>query len=55
MVEIDVKALMFLKACRSQLSNQQYKTIRGQILAGDPQGAKKGLRKLLASKANSTM
>ena len=47
MVEIDVNAMMFLKAYRSQLTSQQYKTLRGQVLAGDSQGAMKGLRKLL--------
>ena len=50
MVEIDVNAMMFLKSYRSQLSPQQYKTLRGQVLAGDPQGAMKGLRKLLNRK-----
>lgn len=47
MVEIDVNAMMFLKAYRSKLSHQQYKTLRGQVLAGDPQGAMKGLKRLL--------
>lgn len=47
MVEIDVNAMMFLKAYRPELSQQQYKTLRGQVLAGDPQGAMKGLKRLL--------
>lgn len=47
MVEIDVNAMMFLKAYRSQLSQQQYKTLRGQVLAGDSAGAMKGLKKIL--------
>lgn len=41
---------IFLKDLRNQkqkLSKQQYKTIRGQALAGDVQGASKGLRKLM--------
>lgn len=41
---------VFLKDLRNQkqkLSKQQYKTIRGQALAGDVQGASKGLRKLM--------
>ena len=36
-------ALKRLKAERPALSRQQYKTIRGQILAGDIAGAMKGL------------
>lgn len=47
MVEIDVNAMMFLKACQRKLSRQQYKTLRGQVLAGDSQGAMKGLKRLL--------
>lgn len=43
----DRNAAMNLKASRSMLTKQQYKTIKGQILAGDPQGAMKGLRKIL--------
>jgi hypothetical protein len=29
------------------MTRQQYKTLRGQVLAGDPQGALKGLQKIL--------
>lgn len=47
MQKIDVKALIHLKACRDRLTYQQYKTLRGQVLAGDPDGAMKGLRKIL--------
>ena len=47
MIEVDVNAMMFLKAYRLHLSQQQYKTLRGQILAGDPAGAMKGLKKIL--------
>lgn len=45
---IDYKALIQLKACRGRLSAQQYRTLRGQVLAGDADGAMKGLRKLLS-------
>lgn len=38
---------MNLKACKSRLTRQQYSTLKGQILAGDSDGAMKGLRKLL--------
>lgn len=51
MVEIDVNAMMFLKAYRLQLSTQQYKTLRGQVLAGDSVGAMKGLKRILEQKS----
>lgn len=47
MNEVDVKALIQVKGARHRLTTQQYRTLRGQILAGDPDGAMKGLRKLL--------
>lgn len=45
--EINVGALIRLKGARPHLTTQQYKTLRGQVLAGDPDGAMRGLRKLL--------
>lgn len=50
----DRNAAMNLKASRSILTKQQYKTLKGQILAGDSAGAMKGLEKLRASYQNST-
>lgn len=47
MKEINVGALIRLKGARPHLTAQQYRTLRGQVLAGDPYGAMKGLRKLL--------
>lgn len=47
MKRFDVRAAMNLKACRDRLTKQQYKTLKGQILAGDGDGAMRGLRKLL--------
>ena len=47
MQKFDVRAAINLKACRDRLTKQQYKTLKGQILAGDSDGAMKGLRKLL--------
>lgn len=41
---------MNLKACRDRLTKQQYRTLKGQILAGDSDGAMKGLRKVLMRK-----
>lgn len=48
----DRNAAMNLKACRSQLTKQQYRTLKGQILAGDSEGAMKGLKRLLERKVN---
>lgn len=47
MQKVDVRALIQLKACRDRLTAQQYKTLRGQVFAGDSAGAMKGLRTLL--------
>lgn len=47
MKQIDVKALIQIKGARQHLTAQQYRTLRGQVLAGDPDGALKGLRRLL--------
>lgn len=44
----DINALIQLKACKSKLTTQQFKTLRGQIFAGDADGALRGLRKLLS-------
>lgn len=46
-MRFDVRAAMNLKACRDRLTKQQYRTLKGQILAGDGEGAMKGLRRLL--------
>lgn len=45
--QINVGALIQLKGARQHLTAQQYKTLRGQVLAGDPEGAMKGLRRIL--------
>lgn len=47
MKEIDPKALLLLKTHSTNLTKQQYKTLRGQVLAGDAMGAMRGLRKIL--------
>lgn len=48
MVEkINYKALMQIKACKDRLTPQQFKTLKGQVLAGNADGAMKGLRKVL--------
>lgn len=44
---INPQALLVLKARRARLTPQQYRTLRGQVLAGDDVGALKGLHKIL--------
>lgn len=41
------RALIYLRGCNHSLTPQQFKTLRGQILAGDPEGAMKGLQRIL--------
>lgn len=48
MQKIDFKALMHVEACKNRLTRQQYRTLRGQVLAGDGDAALQGLRKLLS-------
>lgn len=43
---VDNKALGRLLAAKPKLTRQQYKTLKGQILAGDSEGAMRGLEKL---------
>lgn len=40
-------ALITLRAYSPCVTRQQFKTLRGQILAGDPEGAMKGLQNIL--------
>ena len=47
MNEVNAGALIRLKHARHKLTRQQYKTLQGQVYAGDPDGAMRGLRKLL--------
>lgn len=44
---INPAALVTLKAHRTDLTTQQYQTLRGQVLAGDDEGALKGLDKIM--------
>ena len=43
---VDNKALGRLLAAKQLLTRQQYKTIKGQILAGDADGAMRGLERI---------
>lgn len=50
--QIDQKALRWVKNAygAKRLTAQQYRTLRGQVLAGDHIGALNGLRKILNTK-----
>lgn len=39
-------AMSYLKKKKGRLSRQQYRTVKGQILSGDVDGALRGLQKL---------
>lgn len=45
--QVDYRALIRLKAAKNLLTRQQHKTLRGQVLAGDADGAMRGLDKIL--------
>lgn len=47
MKEVNVNAVCRLKAYRRVLTQQQYQTLKGLILAGDPEGAMRGLDSIL--------
>ena len=55
MKEVNVGALIRLKGARPHLTPQQYRTLRGQVLAGDPDGAMRGLRKLLLMQGSNAV
>lgn len=40
-------ALVQIKACYDKLSELEYQKLRAQVLAGDPEGAKRELRRLM--------
>lgn len=47
MRRIDFNALMQIKACYDRLSEHEYQKLREQVLAGDPDGAMRELRRLM--------
>lgn len=53
--QANVGALLRLKNNRHLLSLQQYRTLRGQIMAGDTEGAMNGLRKVLLLNGSNAM
>lgn len=46
----DTLVLMRLKAASTELTKQQYRTLRGQVFAGDSLGALRGLKKILTDR-----
>ena len=48
---VDSKALGRLLAAKRMLTRQQYKTLKGQILAGNTDAALRGLAKLTIQKS----
>ena len=55
MKEVNAGALIRIKNARHLLTLQQYRTLRSQVLAGDPDGAMRGLRKLLLSQGTNAV
>ena len=55
MKEIDTSTMILLKGARQRLTPQQYRTLRGQVLAGDSAGAMKGLRKLMLQESSNAI
>ena len=50
---IDTQAFYYIKARRHLLTEQEFKTLRGLVLAGDGQGAIKGFKTIIAKKKRS--
>lgn len=56
MADVDThSALGVLLSYKGYLPRQAYKTLKGQILAGDAEGAMKGLKKLLLYKSTNAI
>lgn len=46
-IKQNIGALYQLNGYRSKLTPQQFKTLRGQIIAGNTEGAMRGLQKII--------
>lgn len=44
----DIKTIKLIKMYKHLLTYQQYRTLMGQCLSGDSEGAKKGLKRILS-------
>lgn len=49
------RALILLDAEKKILTQQQYRTLRGQILGGNPDGAMRGLNKILQKQGRAKL
>lgn len=47
---VHIQALRYIERARPALTPQQFRTIKGQILAGDSDGAMRGLERVLREK-----
>ena len=47
---VHIQALRYIERARPALTPQQFRTIKGQILAGDADGAMRGLERVLREK-----
>ena len=50
---LTIQAIKLLKGYRGILTRQQLQTLKGQALAGDPEGAVRGLRTILIRRGKS--
>ena len=48
MQKVDLNAYYFLKSKKRYLTKEQFYTIKGQIFAGDSEGAVKGIKRIMA-------
>lgn len=55
MAIVNNQALGKLLNAKRQLTRQQFLTLRGQILAGDDEGAMRGLQKILLYKSTNAI
>ena len=54
MKQVNQQALDTLKGARPYIHPLQYRTLRGQVLAGDAEGAMRGLRKIQRRASDGT-
>lgn len=47
MKRVDLHVMMQMMDCRQRLRSREHKILRGQVLAGDGDGALRGLKKII--------
>ena len=50
MPKVDINAYYFLRVKKQYLTKEQFYTIKGQIFAGDSEGAIKGIKRIIERK-----